>query len=464
MPTSPADARDRIERALRKSQARYTEIRLEETAATRVVFRGKTLDSVGETLDRGGIVRCLAPEGGWGTATFNDWDILEKKVDEALACARAVPAEKVVLAEVAPAQEELRASLEQDFRAIPLQRKVDTLRAYNEVMLAEPEVKSTSAVYRDMLQTVSYGNSNGAWIVEERPLIDLSLGAQAVRGSDVQSSHKSFGIANRGFASVLGHEEEARASARRARELLDAKPVDAGVYTVIADPELSGVFVHEAFGHLSEADFVYENDDAQKMMRMGRKFGRPILSIADSGVEEPGGQLPGTHKYDDEGTPMKRTQLVKDGVLVGRLHSRETAAKMKDTPTGSARAQDFRHEPLVRMRNTFIEPGQTSFEDMISDVKLGLYACKSVGGMTCLGQFSFSSGYARVIRNGKVGEMVRDVILSGNIFETLGNVTAVGDDFRWTTGGRCGKNAQAMPVGMGSPHIRIENVVIGGKS
>lgn len=459
-----SDARNRVEGALKRSKARYTEIRLEETVTSRVLFRGKMLDAVTETIDRGGIVRVLAPEGGWGTATFNDWDNLDRKVDEALACARAVPAEKVVLAEVAPANETLGAKLGQDFRSVPLSKKVDTLRAYNEIMLREPEVKSTAAVYRDAVQTVYYGNSNGAWIVEERPLVDLSLSAQAVRGDDVQSGYEGMTIANEGFECVLGQEELARSAAKMAHALLDAKPVQAGVYSVIADPKLAGVFVHEAFGHLSEADFAFENEDVQKMMRMGRKFGPAHLNIADSGVELPGGNLPGTHRFDDEGTPMKRTQLVKEGVLVGRLHSRETAAKLKEEPTGSARAQDFRHPPLVRMRNTFIEPGKTKFEDMISDVKTGIYACSSAGGQTCLGNFSFSSGYGYMIRDGKVGELVRDVILSGNIFETLGNVSAVGDDFSWYNSGRCGKGGQSMPVGMGSPHIRIEKVVVGGKS
>jgi TldD protein len=285
-----------------------------------------------------------------------------------------------------------------------------------------------------------------------------------VRGSDVQSAHESWTYANEGFDAVLGKEETARKVAKMAHALLDARPVKAGVYSVIVDPKLAGVFVHEAFGHLSEADFAFENEDVQKMMRLGRKFGRPTLNIADSGIEDPLGDLPGTHRYDDEGTPMKRTQLVKEGVLVGRLHSRETAAKLKEEPTGSARAQDFRHPPLVRMRNTFIEAGKTTFDEMISDVKLGIYACESAGGQTCLGNFSFSSGYAYMIRDGKVGELVRDVILSGNIFETLGNVTAIGNDFAWDNAGRCGKGGQSMPVGMGSPHIRIEKVVVGGKA
>lgn len=458
------EVRHRIEDAIKRSGARYCEVRIEETVGTRVVYRGKRLDTAQELLDRGGFVRCLADQGGWGTATFNDLDQLPRKVQEALACARAIPAERIVLAEVAPAEAVTRPALEEDFRQVSLADKVGLLKELNEVMLgADAAIRSTRAIYQDRVQTVYYGNSQGAWIVEERPLIDLFCVAEAVRGDDVQSATEARTLASRGFEAVRGKHEMARTAAARAREQLDAEPVKGGVYTVVINPSLAGVFVHEAFGHLSESDFVYENEEAQKAMRMGRRFGRELLNIADSGIEVPGGELPGTHAYDDEGVPMKRTQLVKDGVLVGRLHSRETAAKLKEEPTGNARAQDYNHSPLVRMRNTFIEPGDTSFEDMISDVKLGVYALKSRGGQTCLGNFSFSSAYAYMIRDGKVAEPVRDVILAGNLFETLENVTAVGDDFSWDNSGRCGKDGQSMPVGMGSPHVRIENVVVGGR-
>ncbi|MCO5170906.1 MAG: TldD/PmbA family protein [Planctomycetes bacterium] len=458
------EVRHRIEEAIRRSGARYCEVRIEETVGTRVVYRGKRLDTAQELLDRGGFVRCLAEEGGWGTATFNDLDQLPRKVQEALACARAVPAARIDLAEVAPAVSVTRPPLEEDFRQVSLADKVGLLRELNDVMLgADAAIRSTRAIYQDRVQTVYYGNSQGAWIVEERPLIDLYCVAEAVRGDDVQTATEARTLASRGFEAVRGRTDMARVAAARAKELLDAEPVKGGVYTVVINPSLAGVFVHEAFGHLSESDFVYENEEAQKAMRMGRRFGRPLLNIADSGVEVPGGDLPGTHGFDDEGVPMKRTQLVKEGVLVGRLHSRETAAKLGEEPTGNARAQDYNHPPLVRMRNTFIEAGDTTFEDMISDVKLGVYALKSRGGQTCLGNFSFSSAYAYMIRDGKVAEPVRDVILAGNLFETLENVTAVGDDFSWDNSGRCGKDGQSMPVGMGSPHVRIENVVVGGR-
>jgi TldD protein len=458
------EQRHRMEEAIRESGARYCEVRLEETVGTRVVYRGKRLDTAQELLDRGGFVRCLADEGGWGTATFNDLGQLGRKVKEALDCARAIPGARIELAAVAPTTSVTRPPLGEDFRQVALKDKVALLRELNEAMLAEdPAIRSTRAIYQDRVQTVYYANSQATWIVEERPLIDLYCVAEAVRGDDVQSATEARTLASRGFEAVRGQRELAVIAARRAREQLDATPVQGGVYPVILNPSLAGVFVHEAFGHLSESDFVYENAEAQKAMRPGRRFGRELLSIADSGVEVPDGDLPGTHAFDDEGVPMKRTQLVKGGVLVGRLHSRETAAKLGEEPTGNARAQDYNHAPIVRMRNTFIEPGQTKFDAMISDIDLGVYALKSRGGQTCLGNFSFSSAYAFMIRKGKVAEPVRDVILAGNLFETLENVTAVGDDFAWDNSGRCGKEGQAMPVGMGSPHIRIENVVIGGR-
>ena len=458
------DFRQRIEEALKDSEARFTEVRLEETVATRVIYRGERLEAAQETLGRGGFVRCLAADGGWGTATFNDPGQLRRKVREALACARAISAPRVDLAPVEPVDRVLKATLERDFREVPLSEKVAVLKELNDTMMGEEEtVTSTRSIYADRMQTVYYGNSEGTWIVEERPLLDLYAVAEAVRGNDMQTAAEACTVANRGFEVVTGRQEMARVAARRAREQLDAEPVKGGCYPVVINPSLAGVFVHEAFGHLSESDFVFENEEAQKAMRMGRRFGRDILNIADSGVEELDGDLPGTHAYDDEGVPMSRTQLVKEGVLCGRLHSRETAAKMGEAPTGNARAQDYNHLPIVRMRNTFIEQGETSFEDMIGDIKEGVYALKSRGGQTCLGTFSFSSAYAYMIRDGKVAEPVRDVILAGNLFETLQNVTAVGDDFRWDNSGRCGKEGQSMPVGMGSPHVRIEDVVIGGK-
>jgi TldD protein len=137
---------------------------------------------------------------------------------------------------------------------------------------------------------------------------------------------------------------------------------------------------------------------------------------------------------------------------------------MGEEPSGNARATGYRYQPIVRMTNTAIEQGETTFEDMIGDIELGVYACNAFGGQTYLENFSFSSAYAYMIRDGKIAEMVKDVILAGNLFTTLLNIDAIGNDFQWYKGGgMCGKGQGGLPVAMGSPHIRIQDVVIGGE-
>jgi len=243
--------------------------------------------------------------------------------------------------------------------------------------------------------------------------------------------------------------------------LLKAQVVAGGRYPVIVDPQLAGVFIHEAFGHLSEADFIYENPRAQEMMVLGRRFGPESLTVFDDGSAA---GLRGTHPYDDEGTPTGRTDLIRNGLLVGRLHSRETARRMAEEPTGNARATGYRYPPIVRMTNTAIAVGSVAFDEMLSEVKLGLYACDAFGGQTELENFSFSSGYAFMIRNGKIAEMVKDVILAGNLFTTLKCIDAIGNDFVWShSGGQCGKGQGGLPVTFGAPHVRIQDVLIGGK-
>ena len=249
---------------------------------------------------------------------------------------------------------------------------------------------------------------------------------------------------------------------RRAVESLDATPVEAGVYTLILDPKLCGVFVHEAFGHLSESDFLYENPRLQEIMQLGRRFGPDFLNIVDDGSLE--GEA-GFIAFDSEGVPGSRTPLIRDGVLTGRLHSRETAAKMGEEPTGNARAISYRHAPIVRMTNTFMEPGETPFEQMLAETDDGLYCVGMLGGQTNMEMFTFSAEEAYRIRNGRVAEKVRDVVLTGNVFQTLQNIDRIGDDFRMHGGlGGCGKGGQSpLRVGDGGPHCRIRDVVIGGR-
>ncbi len=453
--------RERIQAALHDSQADYVEIRLEDREASRVVFRGQDLETASVVLDRGGIVRCLVKDRGWGIATFNDLEDLSHRVQQAYEGARAIEGDQPIdLATIPAAEEIITVPLERDFRGITLTEKTALAKEYNDIVLGfDPRIVDTQTVYVDRFSRVTLASSDGTYIEEERPEVTIACIAVAREDANVQRTYEGAAKVA-GFEAALGHQEMAETAARRAVDLLSAPRIKGGRYTVVCNPGLAGVFAHEAFGHLSEADFVYANPQAQEMMVLGRRFGKDILTIADDG-SIPG--LRGSHRYDDEGTPAGRSDLIKNGVLVGRLHSRETAAKMGEQPTGNARATRYRHPPIVRMTNTFVEAGETSFEEMIGDVELGIYACDAFGGQTALESFSFSSAYAYMIRDGEIAEMVRDVILSGNLFVTLDHIDAIGDDFQWMRrGGNCGKGQGGLPVGIGSPHVRIRDVLIGG--
>lgn len=455
--------RERVQKALAGSRADYTEIRIEEKESTRISFRGKELGGIGSSVDRGGMVRCLIRNKGWGVVTFNGLDDFASRVEQACQCAAAgSQPEAIELAPVERVEEVVPAMLGRDFRDVPLSEKKALAGRYNQLLLGESDrIVDTNTIYADAFVRLTLANSEGSYIEQEKPSIAVVASATARDDGNVQRYWKSF-AGPRGFEYVRGKEEEVRQAARRAVALLEAKPVKAGRYTVIIDQELASVFIHEAFGHLSEADFVYENPRAREMMTLGRRFGPEILNVYDDGSIR---NLRGSTFYDDEGTPGRRNWLIKEGKLVGRLHSRQTAARMGERPTGNARAVNYHFAPIVRMTNTAIDNGSSSFRDMIKDVKLGIYACGSYGGETMLENFSFSSAYAFMIRDGEVAEPVKDVILAGNLFTTLGNIDMVGNDFEWDlTAGGCGKSGQyPLPVGMGAPHIRIQDVVIGGQ-
>lgn len=453
---------DRLTTALGRSRAAYTEIRVERSWSTAVTFRGRRLESATASEDQGGFVRVLEAGGGWGVASFTSLDRLEAMVARAGELSRAVRVDPPIrLAGVPPQHAEAVLDLDGDVRGVPIAEKKRLIEAYNGEMLAVSDrVVDTLAVYRDEVSEYWYVNSEGTRLHELRPDITLSGTAVARRDGTIEKGLESIGL-RRGWHAVQDKAAGFRTVAERAVQLLDAPRVRGGAYPVILDPELAGVFIHEAFGHLSEADFVYENPQAREMMTLGRRFGTTALNAGDNGAA-PG--LRGTLPYDDEGTPTQDTALIRNGILVGRLHSRETAAAMGERPTGNARALSFRHAPIVRMTNTYIAKGSGGFDDLIRDVPLGVYACGAFGGQTLLENFSFTAAYGRMIRNGQLAELVKDVVLAGNLFQTLERIDHIAGDFRWNQmGGGCGKGGQApLPVTEGAPHVRIAEALVGG--
>ena len=444
--------------ALRRYHADYIELRLEESQSSHIVYRGRELESIDRATAIGGNVRALV-KGGWGFVSFNDFGELPGRIDLAVKQAQFVGHEKSQLAEVAPVVDKVLAGVSQNPVTMPLAEKKQLLDEYNDIIWRTPRIQTSTIHYGDGRKRVVFLNSAGTFVEQERMDITIRLTAVAAKDGDVQQAGLSLG--SRGdFNRVKGLHQPIAEMAQRAVELLSARQVKGGEYTVVLDPVLAGVFAHEAFGHLSESDFLYENERLHQIMTLGKEFGGAELNIVDSAAM-PG--LRGSYQYDDEGVPATRTYLIREGKLVGRLHSRETAAKMGEKPTGNARAINYRYPPIVRMTNTYIEPRPVSFNDIIADIKEGVYAKNWYGGTTSMEMFTFSAGEAYMIRNGQVGELLRPVTLTGNVFATLKNIDAIGNDLDMNQGGGCGKGAQSpLPVSNGSPHIRIRQCLVGG--
>ncbi len=455
--------KDRLEQVIKKfaSQCDYLEAHVEETEESRVTFSGPRLEDLGRKVDFGGNVRALH-KGGWGFASFNSLDRIEEFAQNAIDQAKLVGAETSELAPVEPVRDDVLLDLKSDPREVPLEKKVEILKAYNERALGYDErIVSTSTRYFDRSRKFWFANSEGSLVYQER--IDLGGAVTPIAAKDGDSQYFSvpFGSSD-DFGVVLGLEGKIDEVSEISLGKLEAPKVKGGEYTVILDPRLGGTFIHEAFGHLSEGDNVYEDKNLQEVMKLGREFGRPILNVYDTGLDK--GHR-GYLVYDDEGVPTQKTYLIRDGALVGRLHSRETAGRMGEEPTGNARAIDYRFEPVCRMRNTVIENGASSFEEMLADIELGVYAISAQGGQTNGEMFTFTAANACMIRDGKLAEMVRDVTLTGNVFVTLENIDMIGNDQASHDGpGGCGKSGQfPLQTSHGAPHVRIQNVVIGGE-
>ena len=456
------DIRLQLEQMIAKAHLDYCEIRFEHSRNLLIQFLGKELDQVRSTELYGGNVRALS-QGGWGFAAFNNLEDLEQNFQ--LACDQAEAAGKVMqgtsqVAEVPTVVDDVCPTWTLHPEAIALDEKIRIMQHYHQLVLSYENIPSATVNYQERCTTLWFVNSEGTSLRQEK--VDLGMGVMSQgRKGDVSVSQMVGAGSSLGFDVALGLNEKIHAMCLRTQQLLDAPSIKAGVYTVVCDPGLTGLFVHEAFGHLSEADDLCRSPEFLKSMELGRVLGKPILNIYDTGdiMTSRGGLV-----YDDEGVLCRRADLVKEGVLVGRLHNRWSAAVLGEEVTGNARALTYTFPPITRMRNTCIGAGESTFEEMIKDIELGVFALGSGGGETNGEVFNFAAGYAYMIRDGQLAELVRDVKLMGNVFTTMENIDMIGSESDHRDGpGGCGKGAQApLPTSGYCPHIRIQNVVIGG--
>ncbi len=233
-----------------------------------------------------------------------------------------------------------------------------------------------------------------------------------------------------------------------------------GACECILAPDLAGILAHEAIGHTTEADIVRGGSVAADYMN--QEVASPLITMVDFAHTAMGNLCPVPVHIDDEGTLARDVTIIENGILRNYMHNLESSLYFKASPTGNARGYRFSDEPLIRMRNTAILPGDSKLDDMIESVEDGYYLMQSSNGEAdSTSEFMFGVVMGYEIKNGKLGRALKDTTISGVAFDMLKTVTALSDDMVWTSAGMCGKK-QPIPVGMGGPAVKCR-INIGGK-
>jgi TldD protein len=307
--------------------------------------------------------------------------------------------------------------------------------------------------------------SDGTFSADVRPLVRLNVSVIVEhKGRREQASAGGGGRCDYGYF----HEQDrargyAREAVRRALVNLESEAAPAGTMTVVLGPGWPGVLLHEAIGHGLEGDFNRKGSSAFAG-RIGETVASTLCTVVDDGTLA---KRRGSLNVDDEGVPTQRTVLIENGVLACYLQDKLNARLMGVAPTGNGRRESYAHLPMPRMTNTYMLPGPHTAEEIIASVDKGLYAVNFGGGQVDItsGKFVFSASEAYLIEKGKVTRPVKGATLIGNGPDVLTRVSMVGDDLALDEGvGTCGKEGQSVPVGVGQPTLKVDELTVGGTS
>lgn len=452
---------EELRRLLSRAAAEYTDLRYEVKRETRITFRNRELAEVSSNVGDGHVVRLLK-SGGFATVAFSRLEDAESALSRAQANAELLgrhTLRPVRLARAEVAKDSYSPVLDIDPSTVPLDAKIDLLRRYAAIPLQSSRIAAVEVEYTEAVRRKYIASTEGTEVREDATLNQIVASILARDGTRTQRVR--VGIAHGdGFKGLLSRESDFQNAAGLASELVRARASEPGTYRVLIDPELSGVFLHEVFGHTSEADSIEDMPSARERLQIGARLGSELLNVSD----DPTLSLPlGHYRYDDEGVAVRPTQILKDGVLVGRLHSRRTAAAFGEPLTGHCVAEDYRYAPIVRMGCIALEPGSESRDELLARLGDGLYLCGELGGETAQDEFSFDAQYGYVVKDGRRVQMIRDVKIVGSLDTTLNSVLAVGRDLRYTEFGGCGKCGQVnLRSAWGAPHVLIDRVLISG--
>lgn len=436
----------------------FCDLRYQDFLQTTIRGTKEDLDTAMVVKKSGGNLRVLTG-GGFGTFCFTNPKDMDLAVREATLASNLIPGKKSFETVEVNVDHVVVKPL-MDPRNISLQDKKSLLSHYIGIFMGYQGIVNLETEYYEQFTDTLVLNNRGTQVRQEELICGITFRITSKKDDLTQITRLSFG-GTEDYQCLLDNDDQVHAKAQQTIDLLDAKPVIGGNYDVVLDSDVSGLFIHEAFGHLSESDNLVGNQALADTMTLGADFAVPEFNVIDDPTLK---GFPGSYEYDHEGTRSKKTYLIQNGKLSGRLHSIESANFMEEVPTGHARAKNFGFTPIVRMGNIYIDKDRHSLEDMIKSIDKGLYLFGSAGGQTSGDTFTFAVQGAYEIENGELKGMVRDLALTGHLFTTLKNIEMIGDDVSFSKAGGCGKGGQILiQSGKGSAPIKIKNMGIGGK-
>jgi TldD protein len=352
--------------------------------------------------------------------------------------------------------------VQKPFTEMDEKSKVDLLHQMDEIARKQsPHVSSVNISLVEVHRAVWVYNSEGVWAEDDRNFIEFTVAVTAKKNGTLQRSYSGIGAQSglelmESQSPLVLAEEVAQAAVR----MLDARPAPAGEMTVVIINGWGGVLFHEACGHALEADFVANGTSIYSGL-VGEKVASPIVTAIDDGTIP---KRRGSLRFDDEGTPSSHTVLIENGILKEYIWDLKEARRAGRESTGNGRRETFRHMPMPRMTNTYIDVGTHDPEEIIRSVKRGFYAKQIGGGQADFAQgdfvFTVTEGY--LIEDGRITAPVRGATLMGNGPQVLKQIDMVGTDFAFDSGrGRCGKGQWAR-VSVGQPTVRVPKLMVGG--
>ena len=445
--------------------ADYAEVRLVSETTNTASLKDGRLEKAIPGQEVGVTMRILA-DGAWGVHSTSDVASVTSQIEPTLRLAKAVAARrspgqaKVGLAEVPVIQDEIHWRSKKDVRDTDLDTRIELMKAIDDEARDDEKIVATMTGWSDEHIHTELLTSEGmdrVWSFQ-RSLINGMVTARD--GADVVSYRMRHG-GEGGLEVIEGADlaEMGRNAKTSALRLLSAERSPSGKIPLVADRDLTGVYIHEALGHPCEADLVAAGDSCLEG-KLGQTIGSEICTVVDDPTLR-GGY--GCYPIDDEGVDTRPKNLIVNGVLTEYLNHRETAERFGIDPNGGARAQDGLHHPLVRMSNTVIQGGShNDLDELIEDIQFGVYACGSRGGQvdTGRGSFQFAAQEAWLIENGSLTKPLKDVSVSGMTLQILKDVDGLTKDAHLAAPGFCGKG-QTVPVGDGGPLMRIREALVG---